>query len=191
MRGRNTDLAKLPAPYWHSKDGGPFIRLGLDRHHARPDGGWINASIYRVQVHGRNRVTIQFDHPGRHGAIIAQKYWDKGKGLSGRRGQGEDPALFIAGFEYLPDGQSEFDFAGAIKGGPMEMMPGPVTGLPLPAHAEIVLEGGIAPAEPAHLAGRAVRRIHRLLRRRGAALPVMQVSAITTATIQSSWARRR
>jgi 4-hydroxy-3-polyprenylbenzoate decarboxylase len=25
MRGRGVDLAKLPAPYWHKKDGGPFI----------------------------------------------------------------------------------------------------------------------------------------------------------------------
>jgi len=33
---------------------------------------------------------------------------------------GEDPALFIAGFEYLPDGQSEYDFAGSIKGAPLE-----------------------------------------------------------------------
>jgi UbiD family decarboxylase len=34
-----------------------------------PDGGWVNASIYRVQVQGRDRVTVQFDHAGRHGAI--------------------------------------------------------------------------------------------------------------------------
>src|SRR6188474_2505609 len=28
MRGRNVDLTKLPAPYWHRKDGGPFIGSG-------------------------------------------------------------------------------------------------------------------------------------------------------------------
>ena len=28
MRGRNVDLCKLPAPYWHRKDGGPFIGAG-------------------------------------------------------------------------------------------------------------------------------------------------------------------
>ena len=92
-----------------------------------PDGGWINASIYRVQVHGKNRVTIQFDHPGRHGAIIAKKYWDKGKPCPVAVVNGEDPALFIAGFEYLPDGQSEYDFAGAIKGAPMEMIARPAS----------------------------------------------------------------
>jgi 4-hydroxy-3-polyprenylbenzoate decarboxylase len=110
-----------------------------------PDGGWINASIYRVQVHGRNKVTIQFDHQGRHGAIIAKKYWDAGKPCPVAVVNGEDPALFIAGFEYLPTSSSEYDFAGAIKGMPIEVFAGPVTGLPLPARAEIILEGELLP----------------------------------------------
>jgi len=145
MRGRNVDLTKLPAPYWHRKDGGPFIGSGSIVIMRDPDGGWINASIYRIQVHGRNKVTIQFDHPGRHGAIIAKKYWDKGKSCPVAVVNGPDPALFIAGFEYLPDGQSEYDFAGAIKGAPLEMFKGPLTGLPLPAYAESILEGELLP----------------------------------------------
>ncbi len=60
---------------------------------------------------------------------------------------GEDPALFIAGFEYLPPGQSEYDFAGAIKGAPIEVINGPLTGLPLPAQAEIILEGELLPPD--------------------------------------------
>jgi 4-hydroxy-3-polyprenylbenzoate decarboxylase len=143
--GKKVDMAKLPAPYWHRKDGGPFIGSGSLVIMRDPDGGWINASIYRVQVHGRGRVTIQFDHLGRHGAIIAKKYWDKGKSCPVAVVNGQDPALFIAGFEYLPDGQSEYDFAGAIKGSAVEVMPGPVTGLPLPAQAEIILEGELLP----------------------------------------------
>ena len=110
-----------------------------------PDGGWINASIYRIQVHGRNKLTVQFDHGGRHGAIIAKKYWDQGKPCPLAVVNGEDPALFIAGFEYLPAGQSEYEFAGAIKGAPIEVYPGPLTGLPIPAHAEIVFEGQLLP----------------------------------------------
>ena len=143
--GKKVDLTSLPAPYWHRKDGGPYIGSGSIVIMRDPDGGWINASIYRVQVHGKSRVTIQFDHPGRHGAVIAKKYWDKGKSCPVAVINGQDPALFIAGFEYLPDGQSEYDFAGAIKGAPIEVVPGPVTGLPLPASAEIILEGELLP----------------------------------------------
>jgi UbiD family decarboxylase len=145
MRGEDVDLHKFPAPYWHRQDGGAYIGSGSIVIMRDPDDGWINASIYRVQVHGRTKVTIQFDHLGRHGAIIAKKYWDKGESCPLAVVNGEDPALFIAGFEYLPAGQSEFDFAGAIKGAPIEVMAGPVTGLPLPARAEIILEGELLP----------------------------------------------
>ena len=143
--GKKVDMATLPAPYWHRKDGGPYIGSGSLVIMRDPDGGWINASIYRIQVHDRNRVTIQFDHQGRHGAIIAKKYWDKGRSCPVAVVNGPDPALFIAGFEYLPEGQSEYDFAGSIKGAPLEVFAGPVTKLPLPAQAEIILEGELLP----------------------------------------------
>jgi len=143
--GDEVDLARFPAPVWHRGDGGAFIGSGSIVVMRHPDGGWINASIYRVQVHGRNRLTVQFDHAGRHGAIIAKKYWDRGEPCPLAVVSGEDPALFIAGFEYLPSGQSEYEFAGAIKGVPIEIHAAPQTGLPVPAHAEIVFEGELPP----------------------------------------------
>ena len=132
-------------PHWHLKDGGPYIGSGSLVIMRDPNSGWVNASIYRAQVHARNKITIQFDHQGRHGAIIARKYWDRGKSCPVAVVNGEDPALFIAGFEYLPEGQSEYDFAGAIKGEAVEVYPGPETGLPIPVHTEIVLEGELLP----------------------------------------------
>jgi 4-hydroxy-3-polyprenylbenzoate decarboxylase len=145
QRGADVDLRRIPSPQWHPQDGGPYIGSGSLVLMRDPDSGWVNASIYRVQVHGASRVTIQFDHPGRHGAIIAKKYWDRGQACPVAVVNGEDPSLFIAGFESLPEGQSELDFAGAIRGAPVEVHPGPLTGLPLPAHAEIVLEGQLLP----------------------------------------------
>src|SRR5919109_1960391 len=140
QRGREVDLEKFPAPVWHKQDGGAYIGSGSIVIMRDPDTGWINASIYRVQVHAKDKVTIQFDHQGRHGAIIARKYFDRSTPCPVAVVNGEDPALFIAGFEYLPEGQSEYEFAGAIKGAPIEVCSGPVTGLPLPADAEIILE---------------------------------------------------
>jgi 4-hydroxy-3-polyprenylbenzoate decarboxylase len=146
MTDEQVDLARFPAPLWHRRDGGRFIGSGSIVVMRDPDGGWINASIYRVQVHSRNRITVQFDHGGRHGAIIANKYWEKGTPCPLAIVSGEDPALFIAGFEYLPAGQSEYEFAGAIKGAPIEVHAAPLTGLPVPAHAEMVFEGHLPPA---------------------------------------------
>src|SRR5215469_2897641 len=119
------DLSKFPVPHWHQQDGGRYIGSGSLVIMRDPDSDWVNASIYRVQVHTRKEVTIQFDHQGRHGAIIAKKYWDQGKPCPVAVVNGEDPALFIAGFESLPSGYSEFDFAGAIKDAPIELCPGP------------------------------------------------------------------
>ena len=135
------DLSKFPVPHWHQEDGGRYIGSGSLVIMRDPDSDWVNASIYRVQVHTRNKVTIQFDHQRLHGAIIAKKYWDQGKACPVAVVNREDPALFIPGFEYLPEGQSEYDFAGAIKGQPVEVYPGPETGLPIPVHTEIALEG--------------------------------------------------
>jgi UbiD family decarboxylase len=143
--GADVDLSIFPVPHWHRHDGGPYIGSGSLVIMRDPDTGWINASIYRVQVHDKNRVTIQFDHSGRHGNMIARKYWDQGKPCPVAVVNGEDPALFIAGFEYLPAEKSEYEFAGAIKGRPVEVCAGPVTQLPLPVASEIILEGELIP----------------------------------------------
>ncbi|MGE3708554.1 MAG: UbiD family decarboxylase [Hyphomicrobiaceae bacterium] len=147
LSGRDVDLSVLPAPQWHRADGGPFIGSGSTVVMRDPETGWINASIYRIQVHGKDRLTLQFDHQGRHGAIIARKYWEAGKPCPVAVVCGADPSMFIAGFEYLPEGASEYAFAGAIKGRPIEVVPGPLTGLPVPARAEIILEGHMYPDE--------------------------------------------
>ena len=139
--GDSVDLGIFPAPHWHRGAGGPFIGSGSIVVMRDPETGWINASIYRVQRQDRATVTIQFDHAGRHGAIIARKYWAAGRPCPVAIVNGPDPALFVAGFEYLPEGAAEYDFAGAIKGRPIAVADAPLTGLPVPAHAESVFEG--------------------------------------------------
>jgi UbiD family decarboxylase len=141
----DVDLGIFPAPLWHAGDGGPFIGSGSIVVMRDPDSGWINASIYRIQRHDRATLTVQFDHGGRHGAIIARKYWNQGNPCPVAVVNGPDPALFVAGFEYLAEGASEYDFAGAIKGRPLEIVAAPRTGLPVPARAEIVFEGELLP----------------------------------------------
>jgi UbiD family decarboxylase len=178
ITGRDVDIARFPAPIWHRHDGGPFIGSGSLVIMRDPDSGWINASIYRVQVHGPNKVTVQFDHGGRHGAIIAQKYWDRGESCPVAVVHGEDPALFIAGFEYLPDGRSEYEFAGSIKGAPIEVFGGPQTGLPIPTHAEIIFEGRLLPMSEATLPEGPFGEFTGYYAAAARPGPVMEVSAI-------------
>jgi UbiD family decarboxylase len=178
LAGSDVNIGLFPAPIWHRRDGGPFIGSGSLVIMRDPDQGWINASIYRVQVHGPDRVTVQFDHAGRHGAIIAKKYWDRGQSCPVAVVHGEDPALFIAGFEYLSDGQSEYEFAGSIKGAPIEICEGPHSGLPLPAHAEIVFEGRLIPMSEATLPEGPFGEFTGYYAAEARPGPVMQVTAI-------------
>ncbi len=84
--------------------------------------------------------------------------------------------FFFGGLE-APYGVFELDVVGGLRGRPMKMVRGKVTGLPFPANAEIVLEG-YRPARP-HARGRPVRRMDRPLRRRRARdLPVLDIKAI-------------
>src|SRR5207244_2434224 len=54
---------------------------------------------------------------------------------------GVDPLLFIASTLEVPQGTSEYDWAGGIRGEPYAVITEAVTGLPMPAAAEIVLAG--------------------------------------------------
>ena len=140
------DLRQFPAPIWHRHDGGPFIGSGSHRHHARP-GRRLDQRLDLPRPGARTNARHHPVRPSRPPRRDhRQEILGAGKPCPVAVVNGEDPALFIAGFEYLPAGHSEYEFAGAIKGAPIEVCPGPQTGLPLPAHAEIILEGASAAA---------------------------------------------
>jgi len=93
----------------------PYIGSG-HRHHAR-SGWWLDQCLDLSGAGARPRqATVQFDHAGRHGAIIARRYWSAAN-LSARGGERRGPRAVHAGFEFCPR-QSEYEFAGAIKGRP-------------------------------------------------------------------------
>jgi len=54
-----------------------------------------------------------------------------------------DPLIFASSTIEVPFGISEYEWAGAIRGEPYKVVKAPVTGLPVPASSEIVLEGYI------------------------------------------------
>jgi 4-hydroxy-3-polyprenylbenzoate decarboxylase len=58
---------------------------------------------------------------------------------------GNDPLLYLMACNEVPYGISEYDFAGGLRGKPYPVVKGKVTGLPIPANAEIVLEGFVDP----------------------------------------------
>jgi UbiD family decarboxylase len=145
LTGKDVDLYKFPTPVWHEHDVGRFIGTGCAVISRDPDEGWINLGCYRCQIFDKNLVTVGLN-PGKHGTQMMEKYHSRGESFPLAIVCGMDPVLFLAASTPLTGkGESEYDFAGGIKGEPVEVIRGEFTDLPIPATAEIVLEGEIPP----------------------------------------------
>ena len=144
MTGDDVDVLKFPSPVWHEKDGGRYIGTGTYSITRDPDENWLNAGAYRAQVHDKNSVGVLMA-TGHHGYLHREKYWKKGEPLPIVMVLGGDPLAFFYGGTEAPYGVFEMDIIGGLRGRPVKMVKGRVTGLPFPAHAEIVLEGYITP----------------------------------------------
>lgn len=144
--GKDVDVTQFPAPVWHSGDGSGYLGTGCIVITRDPDTGWINAGTYRVAVHDQQTVGIYIS-PGKHGRLIRDKYWKRGQVCPVAISFGHDPLLLLLGGLEVDYGVNEFDVAGAIRRQPLPVVRAPLTGLPVPAGAEIVIEGEIPPDE--------------------------------------------
>ncbi len=145
LSGKDVNLAKIPTPLWHEDDGGPYIGTACMVIMKDPDSGWINYGAYRVQAYDDPRIASVMCSKGKHGDILMRRYHERGQRCPVAVVVGMHPLLFtMAGVE-LPYGKNEYDAVGGVMGKPVEVIPGPRTGLPIPANAEIAFEGSIAP----------------------------------------------
>lgn len=111
-----------------------------------PVDNWVNVGTYRLQVHDRDTLGSHIS-PGHHGRLIRENYWAKGESCPVVAVFGIHPLVWIPSVTAFPWGTSEFNIAGALAGRPIEMIKGKYTGLPIPAHAEIAIEGECPPPE--------------------------------------------
>ena len=146
LAGKDINLLKFPVPFVHELDGGRYIGTACLVITKDPEEGWINFGAYRGMVHDETSMALYIS-PGKHGRIQRQKYFDQGKPCPVVISVGQDPVLFMVSGNEVDYGVSEFDYAGGLKGAPVEVIEGEVTGLPFPAHAEIVIEGIMDPQD--------------------------------------------
>lgn len=142
--GDRVDVLKFPIPKWHELDGGRYIGTGCMFIQKDPDTGWINMGAYRSQVVDRNTATFHCV-PGHHGAIIAKKYWDRGQNCPIAITLGQSPQLWISAMSPVPIELGEYDWTGGLRNKAVEVLKGETVDLPIPADAEIVLEGEMPP----------------------------------------------
>jgi 4-hydroxy-3-polyprenylbenzoate decarboxylase len=146
VRGQEIDLAKLPIPKFWPGDGGRYIGTGDITFTRDPETGRINVGVYRQMLHSAARVGM-YCSPGKHGRLDREASWARGKPCEVVAAYGIDPILFMVGAQTFSAKESELDVAGGIMGRPVELAEAELVDLPIPAHAEIVIEGVLHPSD--------------------------------------------
>lgn len=153
FEGEDIDILSLPVPRYKLTDGGRYIGTGDLVINRDPESGYVNIGTYRVQVHEAGMLGLWMS-PGQQGREICSRYWREGKACPVVMVFGMDPVTFMASHTKLAWGKSEFELVGGLRGAPAEVIDGPLTGLPIPANAEIAIEGLIPPPdEESHTEG--------------------------------------
>lgn len=138
--GDQVDMMRFPAPFWHKYDGGRYIGTGDSVIIKDPDSGTINLGSYRVQIIDKRHLAVMIN-TGKHGIQFARNWFRQGERCPVAISLGHDPLLAVLSGIEIPTGVSELNYAGAIVGRRYPVVKGEVTGLPVPAASEIVLEG--------------------------------------------------
>ncbi|MEO8849228.1 MAG: 4-hydroxy-3-polyprenylbenzoate decarboxylase [Casimicrobiaceae bacterium] len=145
IEAADVDLARLPIQTCWPLDAGPLITWGLTVTRG-PHKQRQNLGIYRQQVIGRNKLIMRWLSM-RGGALDFHDHAlaNPGTPFPVAVALGADPATIIGAVTPVPDSLSEYQFAGLLRDSRTEIVGCLTHELQVPAAAEIVLEGFIAP----------------------------------------------
>lgn len=146
IEGDAVDIEMFPSPWFYPDDGGRFFVTSGFLVTQDPDTKWTNLGTYRAQVLGKNILGSQIIK-GKHGDMHMKKYQERGELMPAAYVVGTDPVLFLASSTLVSANVDEYDIAGSLRGRPVPVFKSDLTGLTLPANAEIIAEGYIDPNE--------------------------------------------
>jgi 4-hydroxy-3-polyprenylbenzoate decarboxylase len=149
LEGPDVDLGTMPISTCWPEDAGPLITWGMVITRG-PNKPRVNLAIYRQQLIARNKLIMRW-LPHRGGAQDFREFRqaNPNKPFPLAVVIGADPATLLAAVAPIPDTLSEYQFAGLLRGRRSRIVESPLTGLPIPRGAEILLEGHIYSGEMA------------------------------------------
>jgi len=165
IQGDDVSLDRdLPA-VWYGKEGPSYICNGVSVTRD-PDTGERNVGCYRYtqyvnashpmgaayteeQIKRRLAGFVWWNPPMNHIGLHFNKAVKQGKTLPVAIAVMVDPVLQLASATGLPYGVDEYEFAGGLRGEPVELVKCETSDLEVPAHCEWVIEGELVPGEPA------------------------------------------
>jgi len=146
LRGKDVDLGLLPITQHAELDSGKYITIGC-MICKNPDTGVPNVGVYRHEVKGKDKLGCRME-PGHHAAYNARSHNELGKPMEVVIFIGHHPAVILGAL--TPGGgldMNELELAGGLLGEPLSVTPAETVDLPVPAHAEIAIEGVIDPPD--------------------------------------------
>lgn len=141
----NVDLDRLPILRCWPGDGGRTITFPVVVT-SDPETGEPHTGVYRLQQYGPDTLGMHFQ-VHRVGANNYRKWAARGERMPVVAAIGCDPATVLAGLAPVPEGVSNFVFAGFLNDAPLELVKARSVDLDVPAQAEVVLEGYVDPVE--------------------------------------------
>ena len=149
LQADEVDLSRYPVQHCWPGDAGPLITWGLVVTRG-PNKKRQNMGIYRQQVIGPNRVIMRWlSHRGGALDLLEWQQQHPDEPFPVSVVLGCDPATILAAVTPIPDTLSEHAFAGLLRGSRTQLVKCKTNDLLVPASAEIVLEGSIAPNDVA------------------------------------------
>ncbi|WP_293266661.1 4-hydroxy-3-polyprenylbenzoate decarboxylase [Neptunomonas sp.] len=149
IEGDDVDLSTLPIQTCWPGDAGPLVTWPLVITRG-PNKERQNLGIYRQQVIGKNKLIMRW--LAHRGGALDFREWKEahpGENFPVAVALGADPATILGAVTPVPDTLSEYAFAGLLRGGKTEVTACIGSDLQVPASAEFILEGYIAPDEMA------------------------------------------
>ncbi|WP_024461952.1 4-hydroxy-3-polyprenylbenzoate decarboxylase [Marinimicrobium sp. LS-A18] len=149
LEGDAVDLDKLPIQTCWPGDAGPLVTWPLVITRG-PEKERQNLGIYRMQKIGKNRLIMRW--LAHRGGALDFRDWQKAhpsKPFPVSIALGADPATILGAVTPVPDTLSEYGFAGLLRGDKTEVVKSQTNDLQVPASAEFILEGYLAPDDMA------------------------------------------
>jgi len=141
----DVDLGMIPILQCWPDDAGRFITFPIVINRS-VDKKIRNVGLYRMQVYDKKTTGMHW-HIHKDGAHFFHEYRKQNKVMEVAVALGADPASCYSASAPLPYGIDEFLLAGFIRKASVALVKCKTVDLEVPAHAEIVLEGYINPAE--------------------------------------------
>lgn len=133
------NLYSLPIPRFYEQDGGRYITAGLFLARNPADREEVNLSYVRMHLQGKDRFGVSFHSRG-HMWQYFEKAKQENKPLEAAVILGTHPTLALATASKIIN---EYHKSGALTEAPVKLVNCETVDLPVPADAEIVLEGKI------------------------------------------------